>query len=61
MSETFNDDAIECPYCNHMMTDGLYEYFNDLEEDGILIECDACEKEFVVSRSVTFYYRATQI
>lgn len=58
MSETFNAGAIECPYCQAVMTNSLYEYFRDLEENGVLIDCDTCEKEFVVSRSVTFYYRA---
>jgi len=58
MNETFHADAIECPYCNHLMTICLYEYFNYLEEDGVLVDCESCDKEFSVSRSVTFYYKA---
>jgi DNA-directed RNA polymerase subunit RPC12/RpoP len=58
-AKTHSDhDAIACPVCGAKITD-LHEYGSGGDEDGMEIECDACETSLLLTRVVSVDYWAT--
>lgn len=51
------EDEIICPYCKHKFTDSWE--FNG--EDGRIIQCEDCEKQFLLGVDFDVTYSATKI
>jgi hypothetical protein len=53
--DTYGDDAIECPFCFHVMMDDEY-----VLDEGVrkAWECEKCERKFEVTKYISATYRA---
>jgi hypothetical protein len=52
-----NDDDLLCPYCGHGQAD-LFEVSGAYDEGDHETTCEACEKDFRFSTTVTYSYSA---
>lgn len=56
MSDTFNDDFLECHYCGHEDKDAW-----ELDADDGKTTCPSCGREFLYSRNPSVTYSAKGI
>ena len=52
----WSDDGIPCPFCGHVHVDDLFEVSGAYTEDGGVLDCSNCSKEFEFSTSISYCY-----
>ena len=55
-----NDHEARCPYCYQEQNDS-YEWIDRAKSNEIIVACDFCDEEFVLSVDVTVHYYTNKL